>query len=134
PGSRMASAQVGIRWYYRMCRRSGFHMGFHSSILYGWHTRIIRTLPESWPVNENVPAEAMIAHEPASQRRYWSPVGAELGWSFNGRIDLSIAAEAPAFDISLGSSHEYYGEGLLLKGLLSIVIGRTGEAGTRSRP
>ena len=32
--------------------RSGFHFGLNMGPEVGWHKRIIRTMPENWPVNE----------------------------------------------------------------------------------
>lgn len=114
-------------WRKRVDRR-GFHVGFYTGPVVGWHKRPIRALPESWPVNEPIPESAVEKTEEIYQRYYWSGTF-ELGWTFNGRVDLALSfGDVVRFQGDADSPAEEAADAFAqtrVMGLLSIILGRT---------
>lgn len=149
--SRIVAFQTGVRTYARMMRpdalvsamspkfqrpfwrkradRRGFHFGLYTGPVVGWHKRLIRTLPESWPVNEPIPESAVAKSEKTYQRWYWSG-NFKLGWTFNGRVDLTLAlCEVARFQGDANSATEESADAYaqeVFMGSLSVIFGRTG--------
>jgi len=122
PNSQLGSVRIGVRLYARYKRsdalvaalsprfkrpfwrkrvdRSGFNVGFYSGPVVGWHKRTIRTVPEDWPLNEPIPVSAVEQQVQPYTRWYWN-TSFEFGWSFNGRVDLTVV---------LGLNQRFHGD------------------------
>lgn len=148
--SRIVAFQTGVRIYARMMRpdalvsamspkfqrpfwrkrvdRRGFHVGIYTGPVVGWHKRTIRALPESWPVNEPIPESAVEKTEEIYQRYYWSGTF-ELGWTFNGRVDLALSyGDVVRFQGEVDSPAEQAADAFdqtRVMGSLSIILGHT---------
>ncbi|MCC6541829.1 MAG: hypothetical protein IT225_06380 [Flavobacteriales bacterium] len=113
-------------WRNRV-NRSGFHCDVRSGPEVGIHRRLVRTMPESWPVNEPIPESAMQTTNETYQRWYWSAY-CGLGWTFNGRVDLALGiAESIRFQGDANSQVEEGADAyarMMYRGSLSIILGR----------
>lgn len=121
---KIASMRWAIRrmfWRERV-DRSGFHFGLNMGTEVGWHTRIIRTMPEDWPANELL-TESDMEHNVVDYSRWYWHGSIQVGCTFSGRVDLTIGIDAAARnrEVSLGFpvSRAY------LTGCISIVLGRS---------
>jgi hypothetical protein len=122
------SARLQRPFWRKRADRRGFHFGLYTGPIVGWHKRVTRTLPENWPVNVQVPESAMEQHEQTYIRWYWSGTY-EVGWTFNGRVDLTLTfmevarferADSDTYDLASSAFAQ-----IRLGAALSIVLGRT---------
>ena len=150
PGSDFASLRMGLRFYRRTVRsdalfaasrgvkrlfwrrrvnRSGFNLGGATGPVLGWHKRVVRALPETWPTNEPIPESAVLQTEQPYTRWYWS-ASPELGWTFWGRIDVHLGLML-IVPLEGGSDSQYelasraYAWRVYASGGLSCILGRT---------
>ncbi len=130
---KIASMRYGIRrmfWRERV-DRSGFHFGLNMGPEVGWHKRIIRTMPENWPVNELLTENDMEHNVVDYTKWYWHGC-LQLGWTYSGRVDFTLG-----IDVTTREDTYYDDRGKIdnkfsglprrtyLTGCVSIVLGRS---------
>lgn len=115
-------------WRDRVDRR-GFHFGVNMGAELGWHKRIIRSIPENWPMNEVLTESDMEHNVLAYTRWYWHGC-IQLGWTFNGRVDFTVGMDAAARigDYDERANREFLGDingRAYLTGCVSLILGRS---------
>lgn len=149
PSSAFTGLRMGVRFYPRCFRsdrlvasirslkrqlwkrrvnRSGFHAGGVTGPVVGWHKRVTYALPENWPQNEPIPESEVFRGEQPYSRWYWN-TSQEVGWTFLGRVDVSIGWLAVVrLGWSPSRSHELASAAyatVYATGSVSCILGRT---------
>ncbi|MEZ4757664.1 MAG: hypothetical protein R2817_12620 [Flavobacteriales bacterium] len=149
PDSFFASFRIGIRLYARYRKtdvlvssikairrdtwktkvnRTGFYTGINTGPTLGFHERIIRSLPDTWPLNEQIPRTSVLVEKHRYKRWYWN-VSHEIGWTFGGRFDVFAGITLVSSMHGFGdSAYEWASRAYVtnyLTGGLSYVLGRS---------
>ena len=152
PASQFAGVHAGLRFYKRTRKtgellgglssrlqrlfwrkrvdRTGFHIGFGTGLVLGWHKRITRSVPKNGPLNVVVTESEMEHHEKTYARSYWTAPSFEVGWTFKGRIDLTLNYTLVSRFHQMYSGWEEDEASnafakLMVSGSLSYILGRT---------